>query len=444
MSIDPAAALSQLQQDRSALVSQRGAPPGGPDESAILEQKRAALAPVEQAISAESGNMPAPPGKAQLPEAPNKPIVDPGEYSKLSALLVGMAAIAGAKSKNWYGASSSLNGALKGYLAGNQQAADRDWKKYQADYDKAVQEHKDQQQEYMDVLDNKKLSINQKFQQWSMLAAKYDDQQKLAISRRKSYDEMTKAIMDMDKQLATLSVRKEGVDNQVDKRIQGAAGGLDDKGLQSAVDQYRAGDTSAFTGLSKQDKARARNRLGDEDEIRGTTGADQAARNANFAGVKAGERTLGTRQANIDSAVTEAQKILPILRSASDAVPRGKFTSLNEIIQTAERGTSDTALLRFAQAARSFANIYTRAVVPGASGVSDREESIKNLPTFTDQKSFNGVLDIMEQEMKAAKESPAAVREDMSRAITGRKATENAEVPSTHPPEIQSILDKYK
>jgi hypothetical protein len=86
--------------------------------------------------------------------------------------------------------------------------------------------------------------------------------------------------------------------------------------------------------------------------------------------------------------------------------------------------------LRFAQAARSFANIYTRAVVPGASGVADREESIKNLPTFTDQKSFNGVLDIMDQEMRAAQASPAAVREDMARAITGRKGSENAEVPA--------------
>lgn len=413
------------------MVAQRGAAPTGPDQSQVLEQKRAALAPVEGAINAETAQpLPKPPGQAQLPQAP-KPIVDPDSYSQLSAMLVAMAAIAGAKSGNWMAAASSLNGAIEGHLEGNKDKADQQWKKYQADYDKAVEEHKERQGEYMDVLNNKKLSINQKFQQWSMIAAKYDDQQKLALSRQKSYDAMTKAIYDMDKQVAALSVRKEGVDNQVNKTTQTQSGGLDDKSVQRLADQLEAGDTSGLTGLSKPDRAKVQNRRSDDAEIRGTTGADQAARNANFFGVKAGERTLGTRQANIDSAVTEAQKILPILRAASDAVPRGKFTSLNEIIQTAERGTSDPALLRFAQAARSFANIYTRAVVPGASGVTDREESIKNLPTFTDQKSFNGVLDIMEQEMEAAKESPAAVREDMSRAITGRKPKENAEVPTS-------------
>jgi len=221
-----------------------------------------------------------------------------------------------------------------------------------------------------------------------------------------------------------------------DRIARTTTGGLTGGSLDMLSDQAMAGDTSALVGLSKQDKEAVRNAMADKAQIQGLTGADQAARNANFVGIKAGERTLGTRQANIDSAVTEAQKVEPILRSASDALPRGKVTTLNEIIQMAERGTSDPRLLRFAQAARSFANIYTRAVVPGASGVADREESIKNLPTFTDQASFNGVLDIMNQEMQAAKESPASVREDMSRAITGRKPTEGAEVPKGTAPSI--------
>jgi hypothetical protein len=429
VSASPDAALNQLQQDRSSLVAQRGTLP--PDPSAdIMQQKQAALAPVESAMAADSASLPKPPGPASLPEVPNKPLVDPGEYSKFSAMLVAMGMIAGAKSGNWLGASASLNGALKGYMEGNQQAAEASWKKYQADYDKAVEQHNQQQREYMDILDNKKMSINEKFQQWQIIASKYDDQEKLAIARRKSYDEMTTSIMRADDQIAQLSVRKEGVDNQVNKTRNATTGDLTPGAIEAISEQAEAGDTSAFVGLSKKDRESVRNRMADNAQIRGTNGADQAARNANFVGVKAGERTLGTRQANIDSAVTEAQKVLPILRSASDAVPRMKVTSMNELIQAADRGTSDPALARFTQAARSFSNIYTRAVVPGASGVADREESLKSLPTFTDQKSFNGVLDIMEQEMKAAKESPAAVREDMSRDITNRPPKENAQVPA--------------
>lgn len=439
MSASSQTAIDQISKDFAA---RQAGGPAGPTPEDITAQKQAALAPVERAITGEQGGLPAPPAPAQLPAAP-KPIVDPDDYSKLSAALVGIAMIAGAKSGNWLAAASSLNGALQGHLEGNQDKADREWQKYQADYDKAVEQHREQQQEYLDVLNNKRLSINQKFDQWRMIASKYDDQQMLALARQKHYDAVTAAIMSKDEHIATLSVSKEKVDNALNK-TRDAQGNLTSEAIGSIAEQMEAGDTTAILGLSKQDKEKVRNRMADDAQIRGTTGADQAARNANFVGVKAGERTLGTRQANIDSAVTEAQKILPILRAASDAVPRSKVTSLNQLIQIAERGTSDTALLRLAQAARSFANIYTRAVVPGASGVTDREESIKNLPTFTDQASFNGVLDIMDQEMQAAKESPAAVREDMARAITGRKPQENAEVPSRHPPDIQSILDKYK
>ena len=401
----------------------------------------AELAPMESAVNKEISGLSGiqPPKPTPLPEYQPKPPVDAKEYQQLSMGLIAMALIGGIASKgNWMGASASLNGALKGYMEGNKEAAERDYKDYQTKFKEAQAKSAAEQKEFEDILQNKRLSINDMLTQIKVAAAKYGRDDVRAEAEQKSIDGIWRRVETMDATIARITDadqrQRAGLDAAMDRKKATDAGGLDEKGLQSAVDQYRAGDTSAFTGLSKQDKARARNRLGDEDEIRGTTGADQAARNANFAGVKAGERTLGTRQANIDSAVTEAEKILPILRKASDAVQRSKSTNMNELIQIGERGTSDENLLRFSQAARSFANIYTRAVVPGASGVQDREESIKNLPTFTDQKSFNGVLDIMEQEMKAAKESPAAVREDMSRAITGRKPKENAEVPSAAAP----------
>jgi hypothetical protein len=199
-----------------------------------------------------------------------------------------------------------------------------------------------------------------------------------------------------------------------------SSGGLTDKARDELADQALTGDTGALVGLSKADKASVRNRMADVAEIRGLKGGDVAAKNAEFFGIKAGERALGTRQAQIDTAANEADKLIPIALEASEKVPRGKMVPWNKLFQIAEKGDSDPNLYAFAQAARSLANVYTRAVVPGASGVADREESIASLPIYTDQVSFKAVTDIMKKEIAAAKASPREVRQGLGESITGR------------------------
>lgn len=210
-------------------------------------------------------------------------------------------------------------------------------------------------------------------------------------------------------------------------------GGLTMKATAALAEQAEAGDTTALQGLKPADKVKVRNLMADNAQIRGTKGGDQAAANANFAGVKAGERTLGQRQANIDMAVNEAQNIGPILREQSAKVPREAFTGWNKLIQAADNADSDPELLAFAQAAKSYANIYTRATVPGASSVFDREEAVKHLPIFTSQESFNRVLDIMDKEMAAAKKSPEQVRKSLSDAVTGRNSEAGGVAPTVNP-----------
>ena len=226
---------------------------------------------------------------------------------------------------------------------------------------------------------------------------------------------------------------QERVDLSKDKFERDSKGGLTLKATAALAEQAEAGDTTALQGLKPADKVKVRNLMADNAEIRGTKGGDQAAANANFAGVKAGERTLGQRQANIDMAVNEAQNIGPILREQSAKVPREAFTGWNKLIQAADNADSDPELLAFAQAAKSYANIYTRATVPGASSVFDREEAVKHLPIFTSQESFNRVLDIMDKEMAAAKKSPEQVRKSLSDAVTGRTSEAGGVAPTVNP-----------
>lgn len=233
------------------------------------------------------------------------------------------------------------------------------------------------------------------------------------------------------------------VDVSKEKAERDAGGGLTDKAVDALADQSLTGDTSGLTGLSKADKAKVRNRQADLAEIRGLKGGDLAAKNAEFFGIKAGERALGTRQAQIDTAANEAEKLIPIALEASDKVPRGKLVPWNKLFQIAEKGDSDPNLYAFAQAARSLANVYTRAVVPGASGVADREESIASLPIYTDQTSFKAVTDIMRKEIAAAKASPREVRQGLAESITGR-VPKGPEGPAEGvPDDIAAILKKH-
>ena len=425
MSTSPDAAIGQLQQDRAALVAQRGAPPAGPDQAQILQDKQAALAPVEQAITAESGNMPKPPGAAQLPQAPNKPLVDPGEYSKLSAALVAMAMIAGAKSNNWLGATASLNGALKGYMEGNQQKADTDWKRYQADYDKAVQQHKDQQQEYMDVLNNKKLSINEKFQQWSMLAAKYDDQQKLAISRRKSYDEMTKAIYDMDQHIATLSITKGKIDDQ---KAASTGGTPLTPQAQALKDDLRRMDQSFLSRQSAKGTAELNKTI--EDWAAQGYSADDIISGRISTGIKKTEGTvLGRREGAllpVEKSITRPGGFLDQADKAVNAVDFPTLKKAGEFDKWTKEQNSDPKLSAYKAAVAELRAEYAIVLSKGGP-VTDaaRSESKEVVPDLITPDQFQSIKTIIKQGIEASKSGV----EDSIAGIAGGKSEVKAPKP---------------
>lgn len=230
MSASPNAVMDQVQAQTGAELASAKANP--PDPADILKQRDQALEPMHQEESAAFKDMMSTPqpGSAKLPSAPNQPLVDPNQYSKFSAALVAMAFLAGSKSKgNWLGVSSSLNGALKGYLEGNEQKAAEAWKKYQADYDKAIEQHKEQEQDYAQTINNKKLTINQMLQEMQWKAVKYDDQYTLALAKQKHIDELYKNSFGMAEAREKLNLQRENIDSQIKKRAESMASDGDPK-----------------------------------------------------------------------------------------------------------------------------------------------------------------------------------------------------------------------
>lgn len=197
---------------------------------------------------------------------------------------------------------------------------------------------------------------------------------------------------------------------------------LTDATARLLAEQRVAGDTSATVGLARNPVALAKvnEEIAKIAKERGLSGKDLAAFNAEFMGMKAGERTLGTRSANIEMAVSEAQNVIPIARETSTKVDRTKYPTLNALLLAWQRGTGDENVVKLATATNALINIYSRAIAPsGTPTVSDKDHARDIIANAYSKGQYEAVIGIMEQEMAAARKSPGQVKGSMRESFTG-------------------------
>ena len=217
--------------------------------------------------------------------------------------------------------------------------------------------------------------------------------------------------------------------------------------LKLMAQQYRAGDTTIFTNLGRGAQGAAnivalRNEIARQTTEAGGDGTTIAARNAEYAGTKAGQRAAGTRIANIEMAANEAQMLIPLAKQASDQVARNFFLPFGKAQIMFNEQTNDPNLRKFAAANNSLVNVYSRAISPsGVPTVSDKEHAREMLSTAYDQKSYNAVLDQMNKEIEAARQAPKAVRQAFNEAVTGRSQDSGAVGATMAGPKTATLAD---
>lgn len=216
--------------------------------------------------------------------------------------------------------------------------------------------------------------------------------------------------------------------DRMEMEKQTAANGamLPDDTLKMMAAQYLAGDTSVMQNLGRgaqgaQNIIALRNEIANQAKAAGYGGADLAAKNAEYFGTKAGQRTVGTKTANVEMAANEAYSLIPLAKEASDNVVRSGFLPFGKAQIMFDDQTNDPNLRKFAAANNSLVNTYARAISPsGVPTVTDKEHAREMLRTAYDQKSYNATLEQMAKEIEAARASPKAVRQAFSDAVTGR------------------------
>jgi hypothetical protein len=220
------------------------------------------------------------------------------------------------------------------------------------------------------------------------------------------------------------------------------SGAIDDDTATKMAQQYLTGDTSVMSNIGRgaqagDNIAKVRRQIYAEADKQGMSPQEIAAKVAEFGGLKAGERTLGTRTAQIGMAVSEAQKVAPLALQASESVDRTQYPSLNSVLLAAEKGSGGENVARFSVATNSLINIYARAISPtGVATVSDKDHAREILSSAWSKGQYAAAVDQMMKEMNAAAQAPGMVRGEFNQAVKGGKEISDAagQVPSTEAP----------
>lgn len=229
----------------------------------------------------------------------------------------------------------------------------------------------------------------------------------------------------------------------------GASGNalLDDETIDSMARQYRAGDRTVLQNLGRgaqgaENVVKLRTRVAQQLKENGATPEQMALAVAEFEGLKAGQRTLGTRTANIEMPVAEAKNLVPQALEMSEKVSRTKYPALNSVILAAEKGTGDENTVRLGIAVNSLINVYSRAISPtGTPTVSDKEHARELLSAAWSKGQFKAGVDQLMIELQAAQKSPGDVK-DKFRELYGRGATSGpaaTPAPPAAPTQIHSV-----
>lgn len=211
---------------------------------------------------------------------------------------------------------------------------------------------------------------------------------------------------------------------------------ISDQAIESMAKQYRAGDISVTANLGRgaqgaENIKKLKEEVDRQNREIGRTPEEQAMIIAEYGGIKAGQRTVGNKSANIELAATEFNQILPIVQKASEAVSRTNFPDLNKIIQAFNEKTGDPKIVAFGGAVNTLVNLYARAISPsGNPTVSDKEHAREILNKAWSQGQFNAAVGMMKQEIDAAMASPDKVREEMRKRFLEGQQPKGADKPT--------------
>lgn len=128
----------------------------------------------------------------------------------------------------------------------------------------------------------------------------------------------------------------------------------------------------------------------------------------------------------------EIDSFAPLVLDASAKVPRGQFVPLTKLMQMGDTSISDPNLKQLKIGINSMLNAYDLLAARGGTDKAKREEAHSLLLSAESPEALQAGIQMFQKEAGAAAQAA-------EKAMKGSKQSSPA-----HPPQIQSLLDKYK
>ncbi len=175
------------------------------------------------------------------------------------------------------------------------------------------------------------------------------------------------------------------------------------------------GDFSRINGLGITSEARqeVQRQIHEVQKELGISDAELGTKKIEWEGRKAGARTLGIMEARMGAAATEAEGAIKQARGIIEKLPRTSFLPFNQLLEKYSKNTLNPDQVELYGRAQAIVNTYAAVMSRGANVTTDsaRGHAEALLNTAGNPETFNRMLDVMQQEINMAKDSPMRMRQ---------------------------------
>ena len=188
---------------------------------------------------------------------------------------------------------------------------------------------------------------------------------------------------------------------------------ISDETADTIAGMIEGGNPSAAVGMSRNpaNMKKIDDALVARMKTRGETPADINAHIANYHGLLAQERTLGSIEPRVTLGINELDTLIPQAREASERVFRLGNIPIDKIVQALQGTSDDPRLADFQAVNQSVANAFAQVATRGGQPTEGaREHAYALLSTVRDDKSYQTILDRLEKEGQAFQGAVAKTR----------------------------------
>jgi hypothetical protein len=195
--------------------------------------------------------------------------------------------------------------------------------------------------------------------------------------------------------------------------------------MDPLVDAYLAGDHSVMNGIGRgtqgpQNIEQFWNMTAERLRSQGKTGNEIAASKANFMAESAAARTAATREANISSAVHEAEMTFPQVLQASAALPRTNWTPVNAALNFYRQKSGSPEQRTFGAAIQAAITAYSQAISRTGGNTVFAQQHAEDLLNKADgHAAIEATIKQLQTEMKIAQAAPEQTRQEILNRILG-------------------------